>query len=263
MSTTTIQQSVDQLKELLLSLSAEVPRSGAPLFPGFDRETLVEIFISRTVVHGCHDDDEVDAWIERKRQSSRLTTEQVPLDRIDQWRIDPDTGNISHETGRFFSVTGLKVRHRSGHGEIEWDQPVIDQPEVGILGILAVRIDGILHFCLQAKEEPGNIGAVQLSPTVQATYSNYTRAHGGILPPFVELFLDPPHERTLYAKLQTEDGGRFLYKSNRNMIIMLDDEASRDIPDDFIWLTLRQIRRLVHRDNLVNACARSVLSCFI
>ena len=259
----TIQHDIEHLRELLLSLSANVPPTGAPLFPGFDRESLAEIFISRTVLHANTGDDEVDAWIDRTRQASRLTTEQVPLDAIDQWRIDPDTGNISHETGRFFTVTGLAVRHRSGIGEIEWDQPVIDQPEVGILGILAARIDDILHFCLQAKEEPGNIDAVQLSPTVQATFSNYTRAHGGALPPFVDLFLAPPPERTLYAKLQTEDGGRFLYKSNRNMIVMLPDDAPRDIPDDFIWLTLRQIRRLIRRDNLVNACARSVLSCLI
>ncbi len=259
----TIQHDIEQLRELLLSLSADTPPSGAPLFPGFDRETLVEVFISRTVLHAHTPDDELDAWIERKRQASRLSTERVPLDRIDQWRIDPATGNIGHETGRFFTLTGLAVRHRSGNGEIEWDQPIIDQPEVGILGILAAHIDGILHFSLQAKEEPGNIGAVQLSPTVQATYSNYTRAHGGALPPFVELFLDPPRDRVLYAKLQTEDGGRFLYKSNRNMIVLMDDDAPRELPDGFIWLTLRQIRRMILQDNLVNACARSVLSCLL
>lgn len=254
---------IQQLRELLLSLSGDVPPSGAPLFPGFDRETLAEIFISRTVLRAHLTDDEVDGWIGRKRSASRLSTEEVPLADVDQWRIDPATGNISHETRRFFTITGLAVRHRSPAGEIEWDQPVIDQPEVGILGILAARIDGILHFCLQAKEEPGNIDAVQLSPTVQATYSNYTRAHGGALPPFVELFLNPPPERTLYAKLQTEDGGRFLYKSNRNMIVVIDDVVPKEIPDDFIWLTLRQIRALLRRDNLVNACARSVLSCLL
>ena len=83
------------------------------------------------------------------------------------------------ETGKFFSVLGLDVLHRSGLEELAWDQPVIEQPEIGILGILAKRIGGVLHFCLQAKEEPGNIGGIQLSPTVQATFSNYTRAPRG------------------------------------------------------------------------------------
>ena len=33
---------------------------------------------------------------------------------------------------------------------------------------------------MQAKVEPGNINSIQLSPTLQATRSNYTKAHGGI-----------------------------------------------------------------------------------
>jgi oxidase EvaA len=263
MNTMTIQRRVEQVRELLLMQPANVPRAGFPPVPGFKRETLVDLFISKSILHARHEDDEVDAWITTQRQASRLHAKPVPLDQVDHWGIDPATGNIRHESGRFFTITGLKVRHRMRDGEIEWDQPMIDQPEVGILGIMAAKIDGILHFCLQAKEEPGNIGAIQLSPTVQATYSNYTRAHGGALPPFVSLFLDPPPDLMLYAKLQTEDGGRFLYKSNRNMIVMLDDLSSLELPDGFIWLTLRQIRLLMQRHCLVNACARSVLSCLV
>ena len=34
-------------------------------------------------------------------------------------------------------------------------------------------------YLLQAKVEPGNINKIQISPTVQATRSNYLRIHGG------------------------------------------------------------------------------------
>lgn len=234
-------------------------RDALPL-PDFRREELVDLFLSRSVRNARHTDAEVDAWIDARRAESRLHTRLVPLDRIERWGIDPESGNIGHETGRFFTITGLKVRYRHLRAEIEWDQPIIDQPEVGILGILARRIDGLLHFCLQAKEEPGNIGAIQLSPTVQATYSNYTQAHGGALPPFVELFLEPPREAVMFARLQTEDGGRFLYKSNRNMVVLSPDVADDSLPTGYIWLTLRQIALLIRRDNLVNACARSILA---
>lgn len=122
------------------------------------------------------------------------------------------------------------------------------------------KIDGVLHFCLQAKEEPGNLHSVQLSPTVQATYSNYTRVHGGSLPHVLEYFLDPSRDRVLYCKLQTEDGGRFLFKSNRNMIVLASEQEANLLPPGFIWLTLRQIAALMLRDNLINACARSVFS---
>ena len=207
-----------------------------------------------------HDELYVETWIQSVRDYPSLKTMIVPLDGVAGWNINLQTGNISHDTGRFFSVTGLQVRHRYNRSEITWDQPIIEQPEVGILGILAKSIRGVLHFCLQAKEEPGNIGAAQLSPTVQATYSNYTGAHGGGAPLFLEHFIDPSPDAIVFARLQTEDGGRFLYKSNRNMVISVGDDFPEQLPDSFIWLTLRQISGLLSRDNLINACTRSILS---
>ncbi len=241
-----------------------VQRCGGLAVPafGFSPDALVDLTVSRMAVRARHDDASVDRWIADRRSRSRLRTEVVPLREMDKWTIDRVTGNIDHETGRFFTISGVKARHRTRSGELEWDQPIIDQPEIGILGIAAKKIGGVLHFCLQAKEEPGTIHGMQLSPTVQATYSNYTQAHGGSLPPFVGLFLDPPRERVLFAKLQTEDGGRFLFKSNRNMIVLAGDELG-DPPDGFLWLTLRQIGLLLRRDNLVNACTRSVLASLL
>jgi dTDP-4-dehydro-6-deoxy-alpha-D-glucopyranose 2,3-dehydratase len=227
---------------------------------GFDPATMAELIRSRSADECLHADGRVDAWISERLNAPDLNVRQVPLAALERWQIDRLEGNICHATGRFFSLIGVKVRHRFGFTELEWDQPIIDQPEVGILGILAKSINGVLHFCLQAKEEPGNLNGVQLSPTVQATYSNYTRAHGGDAPPLVEHFLDPVPQRLLFAKLQTEDGGRFLYKSNRNMIVRLADQELPELGKEFIWLTLRQIARLGRRDNLLHACTRSVLS---
>lgn len=230
---------------------------------GFGGDAAAEIHDSRTSGKSLHSDDYVDDWIDRRLASPRLQAKPVPLAAMQHWLIEPDTGNIIHDSGMFFTITGVKARHRSPGGDIEWDQPIIDQPEIGILGILVKSINGILHFCLQAKEEPGNINSVQLSPTVQATYSNYTKAHGGKVPPLVGYFLNPPRERVLFAKLQTEDGGRFLFKSNRNMIVRVAEGDLDDLPDSFIWLTLRQIAALLRRDNLIHACTRSIISSLV
>lgn len=241
---------------------AEWLGTGSVSYRPWSGTTGADLFISRVVRQALHEDSRVDAWIEEQRLSPGIEASVVPLPEMEGWRLDPGTGNLVHASGRFFSITGVAVRHRGPHGEISWDQPAIDQPEVGILGILAAPIEGVLHFCLQAKEEPGNIGPLQLSPTVQATYSNYTRAHGGAPIPLLEHFIDPPPERLLFARLQTEDGGRFLFKSNRNMIVLLDEPPP--LPGrNFIWLTLRQIARLMTRDNLVHACTRSVLSVLV
>ncbi len=98
-----------------------------------------------------------------------------------------DTGNLIHESGKFFSIEGITVRTNWGQVP-EWDQPIINQPEIGLLGILAKRINGILHFLMQAKIEPGNINLVQISPTLQATKSNAARVHKGNPPHYLDYF---------------------------------------------------------------------------
>jgi oxidase EvaA len=238
------------------------PRRAIPTTLAINEQDAYAALDSCSLSTALRDDLFVETWIQSVRDYPSLNTMIVPLDAVKGWSRNPLTGNLSHDTGRFFSVIGLQVRHRSNHSEITWDQPIIEQPEIGILGILAKSINGVLHFCLQAKEEPGNIGAAQLSPTVQATYSNYTGVHGGGAPLFLEHFLDPAPDKLIFARLQSEDGGRFLYKSNRNMVVSVGEDFPEQLPDSFIWLTLRQISSLLIRDNLINACTRSILSSF-
>ncbi|MBT0665305.1 NDP-hexose 2,3-dehydratase family protein [Geobacter pelophilus] len=242
-----------------------VPDQGKtpPQLHGHSLPTLSALVRSRVAEESLHADKALDDWIDERLANPRLTVSQLPLAAMKRWAIDPESGNIVHETGRFFTFTGVEVRHRTSSGELEWDQPIIDQPEFGILGILAKTIDGVMHFCLQAKEEPGNINSVQLSPTVQATFSNYTCAHGGNAPLFVDYFLAPQRENLIFGKLQTEDGGRFLYKSNRNMIVRVGDTELEQLPEGFIWVTLRQIARLMKQDNLIHATTRSVISALL
>lgn len=231
--------------------------------PGISTEDCREIRRSRIVKAALHSDRNLDRWVTTHLLTPRLKVNTISLHTLQGWSVDAVTGDIRHDTGRFFSLTGIQVRHRTLTGEIEWDQPIMDQPEVGILGIIVKKIRGVLHFCLQAKEEPGNVNSVQLSPTVQATFSNYTLVHGGSPPKFTEYFLDPAKGRIVFAKLQTEDGGRFLYKSNRNMIVQVAEQELEVLPEGFVWVTLRQIGRLLGQDNLIHACTRSVLAALV
>jgi oxidase EvaA len=140
-----------------------------------------------------------------------------------------------------------------------WQQPTINQPETGILGILARHFDGVLHFLMQAKMEPGNINMVQLSPTVQATHSNYTRVHQGKTPPYLDFFLQSDRNRVVADVLQSEQGARFLKKHNRNMVVWTDLEV--EVLPDFRWFTLGELHELMARNNIVNMDARTVLGC--
>ncbi len=141
---------------------------------------------------------------------------------------------------------------------LNWEQPIINQPEVGLLGILTKEVNGILYFLLQAKIEPGNINMVQLAPTLQATESNFTRVHKGRKPLFLDYFINADKDNILLNQLQSEQGARFLKKRNRNIIVITENE----IPDDkdFIWLSLAQIKKLMKYDNFINMDTRTVVS---
>ena len=184
---------------------------------------------------------------------------QIPLTELRKWRFHKETGNLEHRTKGFFSIRGLKVKTNIGQIR-EWSQPIIYQPEFGILGILTKKINGILYFLMQAKAEPGNINTFQLAPTVQATYSNYTRVHGGKKTPYLEYFLGGEHAHVLVDQLQSEQGARFYHKRNRNIIVRVSDNEEIKQKANFRWLTLGQLHRLVQENNIVNMDARSIIS---
>jgi dTDP-4-dehydro-6-deoxy-alpha-D-glucopyranose 2,3-dehydratase len=194
-------------------------------------------------------------WAERQR-AGHFAVARVPLGELDSWGFEAGTGNLAHASGRFFTVEGLRVRDG---GVDTWAQPIINQPEIGILGIVVKEFDGVLHCLMQAKMEPGNINTLQLSPTVQATRSNYTQVHKGSRTRYLEHFVGAGRGQVLVDVLQSEQGAWFWRKRNRNMVVLVTGDLP--VHEDFCWLTLAQIRELTRIDNLVNMDARTVLSC--
>tara|TARA_R110002050_G_scaffold237905_1_gene374005 strand:+ start:16101 stop:17522 length:1422 start_codon:yes stop_codon:yes gene_type:complete len=196
-------------------------------------------------------------WINERRKAVEVKIDLIPFSKLDKWGFDTLTGNLQHVTKKFFSIEGIEVKTNWG-AVPSWTQPIINQPEIGFLGIITKKINGILHFLMQAKIEPGNINSVQLSPTLQATKSNYSRVHKGKSPLYLEYFNGDKKVDVLLDQLQSEQGARFLKKRNRNIII----EVKEDIPvyEDFCWLTLGQLKHFLLTDNLINMDTRTVIS---
>jgi len=194
-------------------------------------------------------------WLAEQNNRVSVRVNKVSFRDMSGW-IFADTA-IRHESGRFFSIEGIRIN--TNWGSIpQWDQPIINQPEIGYLGFIAKEFRGVLHFLVQAKIEPGNVNHVQLSPTLQATRSNYSQVHKGRKPLYLEYFRNARPDQIMVDQLQSEQGARFLKKRNRNIIIRLEE----DIPlyENFVWLTLGQIKRLMQFDNLVNMDTRTVIS---
>ena len=222
----------------------------------------------QTMVESIRDDNQINKldyvidWFNKKREESDMIVEEIGINDLDKWTVDKNSGNITHDSGGFFEVIGVKVSNTFDRevGKKGWTQPMIGKNPGGILGILMKRINGIPHYLLQAKAEPGNIGKLQLSPTLQATTSNLLKAHGGIRPKFSEYFDEPKNVKIIYAKWQSEDGGRFHLKSNYNMIVEVDIDEEFNIPDSFIWVTLYQIKQLLKIENFVGPHIRGIIS---
>jgi dTDP-4-dehydro-6-deoxy-alpha-D-glucopyranose 2,3-dehydratase len=195
-------------------------------------------------------------WWAGRHEQGHFSVNQVPFADLGDWSFDEATGNLGHASGRFFTVEGLQVRDGAVH---TWSQPIINQPEIGILGILVKEFDGVLHCLMQAKMEPGNVNTLQLSPTVQATRSNYTQVHRGSSTRYLEYFAGPERGQVLVDVLQSEQGAWFWRKRNRNVVVLVTGDVP--VHEDYCWLSLAQIAELNHVDNLVNMDARTVLSC--
>lgn len=200
--------------------------------------------------------EEILSWIEHRNKEVSVEIQTIPFCKMEGWYEDAD-GCLRHESGKFFSIEGIHVE--TDYGRIPaWDQPIINQPEIGYLGILAKEIDGVLYFLMQAKIEPGNVNCVQISPTLQATKSNYSQVHKGKKPAYLDYFMKVRPENVLLDQLQSEQGARFHRKRNRNIIIKVDEDVP--VLEDFKWMTLGQIKELMYYDNVVNMDTRTVIS---
>lgn len=201
---------------------------------------------------------EILDWMKVQNDSVVSRISQIPLEEMNKWGYQDD--RIRHESGKFFSIDGIRI-HTNYRNIHEWDQPIINQPEIGFLGFIVKKFNGVLHFLLQAKIEPGNLNVVQLSPTLQATRSNYMRVHGGAIPNYLEYFTGDKDVTVLVDQLQSEQGARFLHKRNRNIIVEVDEKETLEVKTGFIWATLGQIKELLRYSNVVNMDSRTVISC--
>ncbi len=201
----------------------------------------------------------IESLLERiadKNKSIHVSMKKIPFEETSQWFYDEETGEIRNQNRNFFQIKGLQITEDN---KVISEQPVIIQDEIGYLGIIRKKINGEMHYLMQYKIEPGNINKIQISPTIQATKSNFTQKHGGKKPAYLEYFVNAKKYKIIVDQIQSEQSSRFLAKRNRNIIIEIDEDI--EVLPSHDWMTLKQIKELMRYDNLVNMDTRTVLSC--
>ena len=201
---------------------------------------------------------EILDWYFNFVETSSMKLKKIPLSECKGWSID-ETGSIAHTSGEFFRVEGYQVTGtNSREVEMGWDQPFLTQQgfDGGILGLIRKRFRGVPHYLVEAKEEPGNYNIVQISPTVQATFSNLKRAHNGKQTSYSDIFLNPQKHpvEVLLDQWTSEDGGRLFNKRNRSMLLEYDEGFELELVSDrFRWVSLYQIKKLIKEQNAIVA----------
>lgn len=211
---------------------------------------------------GANSFDSIHEWVVERNANTPVDIQRISLDECAPWRYDAASGRITNKTGSFFQIAGLrKYRYDLTTGEraAVAEQPVLLQDEIGYLGIICKEFDGVMHLLMQAKIEPGNVNKVQVSPTIQATRSNFLQLHGGRKPAYLDYFLHSGEHQIVVDQIQSEQSARFLGKRNRNVVVCVEDEV--ELLPTHMWMTLGQLKRLMRFDNLVNMDTRTVLSC--
>ena len=195
---------------------------------------------------------EISKWLNIQRKKHYLIVKKVDLSKLKNWVFNKK--EIYHVSKKFFKITGLRIKSNF-YQKNSWDQPIIVQNEIGILGIIKNVKNN--KYLLQAKVEPGNINKIQISPTVQATRSNYSRVHGGRMIPYLRYF----RRNNKNFSLQSEQAFRYFNKKNSNIISFVSKKI--DLNQNFRWFSKAEIANLLKETNLINMDTLSVFSSFI
>ena len=200
----------------------------------------------------------INNWITLQKKKVFFRIKKKNLSELKNWHITEN--KIYHTSKKFFQVVGVRIK-TNFHQNKSWDQPLIFQNEIGILGILRRKKKGSFQYLMQAKMEPGTVNKLQLSPTVQATKSNFTRVHSGKRVKYHNFFKNLKKKNILVNTIQSEQGSRYLFKFNKNIIINVSGNIK--LVRNYIWVTKHEIGKLINKNNVLNMDSISVLSCVI
>lgn len=229
----------------------------------WDSKRLASVFWrSWLAKEGLNTFESLHEWVMERNENTPVEIRRINLSDCAPWHYDEQLGRITNATGSFFQIAGLRRYERNlatGERRVVAEQPILLQDEIGYLGIICKEFDGVMHFLMQAKIEPGNVNKVQVSPTIQATRSNFLQLHGGGKPAYLDYFLHSERHGLVVDQIQSEQAARFLGKRNRNVVVLVDEDI--EVLPTHMWMTLGQIKMLMRYDNLVNMDTRTVLSC--
>ncbi|MEM6693972.1 MAG: NDP-hexose 2,3-dehydratase family protein [Pseudomonadota bacterium] len=181
-----------------------------------------------------------------------FSIERISLKDQSDWTITQ--GALKHRSGGFFYVVGM----RRGTPAIE--RLMLYQPQSAFNGLVSRCSSGShRQFLVQARAEPGNVGAVQYGPTVQSTPANYMRLHGGAATSHIDMFLGFDDDiRVIDETTQLDLGERYFAKTKR--VVLAEDLSDRPAQLPFVWVSSDAVAAAAGESYLLNTDLRSAFA---
>jgi oxidase EvaA len=213
---------------------------------------------SARAIEGRFTTAEIASWFTELKCAAGIDVRSIPLRGLPGWRQSATA--IHRDDGRFFSVVALEIE--APNREVpRWSQPIVRPCAAGTTAFVTGMIDGVLHFLVQARMEPGAFDMFEMAPTVQHLPGSGPAGEPDSLPPFHALLADASAAALRHRSIQSEEGGRFYHFQNHNIVVEHEAPERLELPRGYIWMTLGQVAEFLRYNNYFNIEARGLLAC--
>lgn len=194
---------------------------------------------------------ELQQFLATTIEQSNFKLSQINISDQQEWYLQD--GALSHHSGGFFHVTGLKSQSSNE------EHLVLFQPQNALTGLALCRRNKSIYVLLQARIEPGNTGIGQYGPTIQSTPANYQKVHRGKTTSYLDLFYTyNAQARPIAHYMQLDLGKRYFQKSKSHIYIEVPELI--ETKENMIWVSLSIITKTLDQHNFINADLRSLIS---
>jgi len=187
----------------------------------------------------------VRMWLEQRRAecARKYEVRGVGLAQLSNWRRDETSGDLS-PVGHGPEVIGVEVISRVEQPAVRVGQPMLYDPDVRLVVLLAELRGRELRFLIRARTEPGRQDVLELGPTVDHGLARFERSR--VDTPATPALLGEVAARCVYWTEHHRDARWHRHGRIRRELWMLEEGAPTPSfdPDWFVWVSYRQLRAL-------------------
>ena len=134
-------------------------------------------------------------------------------------------------------------------------QPLFCSKGNAIFGLIVRKVEDEYKALVSVKKFIGS-NSFEVAPTIQKEFIERNDIKDNIEDIFFKQLDNNP--KILVDVYLSEEGGRFYHEQNRNIIIEVEDEIQ--LPDDYCFVSLGTIKKLIKMTQLVNIQLRNLVS---